>query len=236
MQKIVQKVLQRYLENTVITAGGSKTLYHIGNRPGQPKPKKRKKQWNSRAREGEAWTRPWLDKPVESGVFLTDNPVQVALNHRVKGNVYAYSVPNWVIKESGGIHKFDSAREVLVPKDLWKHVKFEGKSMNAEELEQRVYLKSKGVDTRSFNEGPLSQPTNKPKKDPVKYTKQEQQQFEQWASKMRYPNPHPRGEIFQNRITFRTLKQHAQSKDPRVKLKAMSQIEKLKKEWERQRK
>ena len=84
------------------------------------------------------WKRHWLDHPVKSGVFLTPNPLDIAINHGRSGHVYAYRVPEWVIAKSGGLHRYDTGSEVLVPEDIWngagKEIEFLGKSMDKEEL------------------------------------------------------------------------------------------------------
>lgn len=112
---------------------GSRVLYHIGRRPAYPHPKvvgrgapvgDDEDSWFD---EDDVWRRPWLKEPVREAVFLTPNWFEVAVYHGVYGNVYAYRTPWWVIKESGGIHSFDRASEVLIPKRLWNHVTFLGK-------------------------------------------------------------------------------------------------------------
>ena len=118
-------------------AGGSRTLYHIGKRPAQPKPKRA--GWRQRGQDTPDWVRPWLDAPVQKGVFLTPNPFLIAPKHGVFGHVYAYKVPNWVLREAGGIHRHDGGSEVLIPEPLWKHVRFVGKSMDRAEFLDRVY-------------------------------------------------------------------------------------------------
>jgi hypothetical protein len=84
------------------------------------------------------WKRHWLDSPVKSGVFLTPNPLDIALNHGRAGHVYAYNVPEWVIDKSGGLHRYDNGSEVLIPEDVWneagKEIEFLGKSMDEKEL------------------------------------------------------------------------------------------------------
>jgi|TARA_R110000824_G_scaffold401691_2_gene613705 hypothetical protein len=110
-------------------------LYHIGKRPAEPKPKSR---WLSQGQPDEEWVRYWLSNSVSSGVFLTSNPTDVVQHHGVSGNVYAYKVPEWVIEKSGGIHRFDTATEVLVPEEVWneagKEIEFLGKTMSKKDL------------------------------------------------------------------------------------------------------
>jgi hypothetical protein len=56
--------------------------------------------------------------------------------------VYAYNVPEWVIDKSGGLHRYDSGSEVLIPEDVWneagKEIEFLGKSMDKEELWKKM--------------------------------------------------------------------------------------------------
>ena len=129
-----------------------RTLYHINFRPARPQPKvKMMQQWDAQARdrfgeegdfvnvpETDNWQRYWLDSPVKSGVFLTPNPLDVAMNHGRSGNVYAYKVPEWVIDKSGGMHRYDTGSEVLIPEDVWNEagdeIEFLGKTMEQKEL------------------------------------------------------------------------------------------------------
>ena len=91
----------------------------------------------------DSWQRHWLDSPVKSGVFLTPNPLDVAINHGRSGHVYAYKVPEWVIAKSGGLHRYDTGSEVLIPEDVWneagQEIEFLGKSMEKEELWDKMY-------------------------------------------------------------------------------------------------
>lgn len=106
----------------------TRTLYHIGKRPPSPKP------YNSDL--SDKWERDWLPEGISSGVFLTPNPIEVRISHYKWGHVYTFEVPEWVIRKSGGIHRFDNASEVLIPENLWKYVKFVGKSIDKDELEE----------------------------------------------------------------------------------------------------
>lgn len=112
------------------TAGGFRVLYHIGKAPPRPYPH-RTYEVNPFVRVMEEWERPWLQEPVETGVFLTPNPLAIGHHHgRGKGNVYAYRVPEWVIAKAGGIHRYDHGTEILIPAELWPEVKFLGKSLD----------------------------------------------------------------------------------------------------------
>ena len=124
-------------DQDAITAGGSRVLYHIGKKPARPVPK-RVNHWKERGQPEPAWVRPWLDAPVQAGVFLTTNPSNVAHEHGVFGNVYAYKVPHKVIKEAMGLHRYDHATEVLIPEPLWDQVKFMGKSMDEQEFREAL--------------------------------------------------------------------------------------------------
>lgn len=128
-------------------AGGSRTLYYIGKRPAQPKPKRA--EWRQRGQDTPDWVRPWLDAPVSKGVFLTPNPFLVAPKHGVFGHVYAYEVPHWVIKQAKGIHRKDEASEVLIPEPLWEHVKLKGKSMDQNDFLNQVYMSEDAAFTDS---------------------------------------------------------------------------------------
>jgi hypothetical protein len=98
-----------------------RVLYHIGYQAPMPRPMK-SPHVISDSEEG--WARPWLKAPVSAGVFLTDDPTLVLFHHGVDGSkVYSVFVPFWVIKESGGLHVFMGAKEVIVPEELWQHCK-----------------------------------------------------------------------------------------------------------------
>jgi hypothetical protein len=128
-------------------------LYHINrHRPAKPQPKMSYMlDWepDKIGRDGKEgdfvnvpgtdnWQRHWLDSPVKSGVFLTPNPLDIAMNHGRSGHVYAYRVPEWVIAKSGGLHRYDTGSEVLIPEDVWneagKEIEFLGKSMSKEQM------------------------------------------------------------------------------------------------------
>jgi len=130
-----------------------RVLYHINRlRPARPQPKMTYwQEWDPDKidREGDkgdyvnvpgsdGWKRHWLDSPVKSGVFLTPNPLDIAMKHGRSGHVYAYRVPQWVIAKSGGLHRYDTGSEVLIPEDVWneagEEIEFMGKSMDKEEL------------------------------------------------------------------------------------------------------
>lgn len=109
-------------------AGGARILYHVGKRPPRPVP----------GRHG-PWVRPWLKEPVEEAVFLTDNPAEVWRIDKDSnlsiglGNLYVYSVPEWVIKAAGGLHRWQGAssgislvKEILITPELWGEVTFRG--------------------------------------------------------------------------------------------------------------
>jgi DNA polymerase III epsilon subunit-like protein len=133
-------------------------LYHINKSPALPQPKmKHLQDWDPKAidpdtgeRTGDMvnipgtdnWQRHWLDSPVKSGVFLTPNPVDIAMNHGRSGNVYAYRVPQWVIEKSGGIHRYDHGSEVLIPEKVWNEaaaeIEFLGKSMSRDQLWDQI--------------------------------------------------------------------------------------------------
>ena len=148
-------------------------LYHINrHHPAKPQPKMTYLQdWDNDkiGRDGQEgdfvnipgtdnWQRHWLDSPVKSGVFLTPNPMDIAMNHGRSGHVYAYRVPQWVIAKSGGIHRYDKGSEVLIPEDVWedagKEIEFLGKSMEEKELWDKV---DSGLYGRGHN-----RPANKP--------------------------------------------------------------------------
>lgn len=71
---------------------------------------------------------------------MTNNPHRVAPMHGVFGHVYAYDVPEKVIRSGGGLRTFDRATELLVPGKDWKHVKFKGKSQDKKQLTTAVDL------------------------------------------------------------------------------------------------
>ena len=115
----------------------SRTLYYIGKRPASPKPKP-ERRWMDAGQPGDVWVREWLDKLVKKAVFLTPEPLSVGIRHGVWGHVYAYSVPEWVINKAAGLHRFDKVTEIVILDDLWKHVKFLGKSMDEGEFDKKM--------------------------------------------------------------------------------------------------
>jgi hypothetical protein len=114
-------------------AGGTRTLYHIGKRPAQPRPNK---GWIHTGPFKRSWL-PGLTFDV--GVFLSSDPLSVAKHHGVLGHVYAYKVPWKVIVEAGGLHRYDNATEIIIPENLWDQVRFAGKSMDKDELKEKVW-------------------------------------------------------------------------------------------------
>ena len=138
-----------------------RTLYHINMRPARPQPKiKAMQTWDDTAGDPDDpgdfvdipdtqnWQRHWLDSPVKSGVFLTPNPGDIAMNHGRSGNVYTYKVPEWVIDKSGGLHRYDRGSELLIPEDVWNEagdeIEFLGKSMSQKQLWDSVESSSYG--------------------------------------------------------------------------------------------
>lgn len=121
----------------LVEAGGFTTMYHIGPRPAKPVLKFPRTVEKKYEKEDLAqnpylyetgYRRPWLpDRTSGPVVFLSDNPVAIWQYHNRRGNVYAYKVPQWVIEKSGGIHRFDWGREVLIPEELWENVELVGK-------------------------------------------------------------------------------------------------------------
>ena len=137
-----------------------KTLYHIGPKPAEPRPKmKFLTDWDpekidSKGEKGDFvtipgtdnWSRYWLKEPVKSGVFLTSNPINIAINHGIYGNVYAYRVPQWVIAAASGLHRYDQGTEIVISKEIWEQadddIEFLGKSMSEQELTDRANKES----------------------------------------------------------------------------------------------
>jgi hypothetical protein len=106
------------------------TMYHIG--PGYPQPV----PYHRDKGDDTGWMRGFKTfKKDEKVVFLSPDFTGVWNNHGRRGNVYIFKVPYWVIKESGGVHRFDNASELIVPEHLWKDVEFKGK-MNKERANQ----------------------------------------------------------------------------------------------------
>jgi hypothetical protein len=156
LRRIIAEATASPLDEKAVRGQGKnkRLLYHINMRPARPQPKiKAMQEWDPKAfdpdtgkRDGDFvdipgtqnWQRHWLDSPVKSGVFLTPNPLDIAMNHGRSGHVYAYKVPEWVIDRSGGLHRYDTGSEVLIPEDVWseagKEIEFLGKSMGQEEL------------------------------------------------------------------------------------------------------
>ena len=135
-ESIIRDLIKSLLTEKELRGQKSKrTLYHIGPRPAEPKPKQR---WQSQGQPEQEWERHWLSSPVKSGVFLTPNPTDIVQFHGISGNVYAYKVPEWAIAKSGGIHRFDTGSEILIPEEVWneagKEIEFLGKTMSQQDL------------------------------------------------------------------------------------------------------
>lgn len=135
----------------IASKSGSRILYHIGRGYPQPVPYKSplpfKEDW-----QRDHWGRYWKSfSKDEKVVFLTSDFVRVHTNHGLDGNLYIFEVPEWVIKEAGGIHIYDNAPEVIIPEHLWKYVVFKGKK-NEEELEEICKKKSRRIPYGDFLE------------------------------------------------------------------------------------
>jgi hypothetical protein len=134
----------------------TRILYHIGPHPASPKPKRYQLPWSEEKDEGKnpytidpaytgkpGWERDWLPEPIESGVFLSPNPVDIGINHGMRGNVYAYKVPEWVINEAGGIHRYDHGSEIIISEKLWnkakKDIKFLGKVADKKKFDKKLF-------------------------------------------------------------------------------------------------
>jgi len=157
-------------------AAGFRTLYHLSKYgPAQPKERmphrereyffqgepryeeQGKKRYLSKRKSKPrqiGWTRPWLPERIESGVFLTPDPVSVAIhqgpvfNIKRKGQIHIYDVAESIIKESGGIHIYDRAPEILISKEIWDRAINEGTIiykgvMSKEKFNELITAKSK---------------------------------------------------------------------------------------------
>ena len=148
------RLLREYIRQILVEKkprAKKRVLYHINRHPARPQPKKSYQvdveetssgDWVDKRVPGtNIWSRPWLRSDVKSGVFMTDNPVGIRNNHGITGNVYAYRVPEWVIKKSGGVNRFDHGSELLIPEDVWneagKEIEFLGKKMDKAEFERQ---------------------------------------------------------------------------------------------------
>ena len=124
---------------------GSRVLYHIGKAPPFPRPAQttharvtgRKRSEGPDTTPEGSWIRKGRE-PTSSGVFLTNNPRRTARTQVAANHVFAYKVPEHVIKKSGGIRTYDGGTELLVPHEHWHHVEPLGKSKNKSEFAQEV--------------------------------------------------------------------------------------------------
>jgi hypothetical protein len=125
--KLLFENWRQYIEEAADYRKNKRTLYHIGPRPAEPKPATR------HAYRG-----------YESGLFMTNNPIGIAKNHGIYGNVYAYKVPEWAITKAGGLNRYDYGSEIIFPEDIWNEAKgeieFLGKSMSEQELTKKTGL------------------------------------------------------------------------------------------------
>ena len=129
--KLLFENWRRHLAEAAGEQKSKRTLYHISSRPAEPKPCRHRGVWVRRA-----------GQKVCSGLFMTANPIGIALNHGIRGNVYAYKVPEWLIDKSGGMNRYDYGSEILISEDDWyearNEIEFLGKSMNDQELRKKV--------------------------------------------------------------------------------------------------
>lgn len=157
------------LEESELSEAGksARTLWHIGPRPAKPKMRvgrtyDRGTEWEWTASPG--WYRHKLGDKAEidvPAVFLSDNPHGIAMNHGRVGNVYAYSVPEWVIKESGGMQRFDWGSEIVIREETWnkawkptrcekgKHICFLG-SKDKETFEKELKYRERDYEEPSY--------------------------------------------------------------------------------------
>ena len=145
------------LEKEIRGQKDKRVLYHIamsGPKPPRPIPKmKWIMEWDAQAvdrhtgeKTGEdvrvapdnSWKRHWLDQPIESGIFLSPNWKAISSFHGRIGHVYAFKVPEWVIKKAGGIHRYDHGSEILISEEIWDEagddIEFLGKSVDVDDV------------------------------------------------------------------------------------------------------
>jgi hypothetical protein len=139
-----------------LAAAEKRILYHIGRRPASPKPFRHSGESSGLGTE-EGWERRWINDPVQSGVFLTPHPLVIAVMHGVMGHVYAYSVPQWVIEEAGGVKRFDRGSEVLISEALWnkadQEIEFLGKVMDETKFRKKTWQEFKsGYSFKEYHE------------------------------------------------------------------------------------
>lgn len=67
-------------------------------------------------------------------VFLCKHPAEIPVAHGLDGNLYIYEVPSWVFRKSGGWRRYDNATELVIPAELWKEVRFLGRSKKEEQF------------------------------------------------------------------------------------------------------
>ena len=128
---------EAYLKEKVSNKHETKTLYYIGPHPAKPVPYR---SWKGDDLES-GWYRPWLPGRItkEPVVFMSDNWKGVMHNHGIRGNVYAYKIPKAAIVKSHGLHRYDWAREIIIPKSVWNEFNLSntmiGKVHNRKEAE-----------------------------------------------------------------------------------------------------
>jgi len=131
---LLREYIRLLSEKQVRDQKKKRVLYHIGPRPAKPMPMSRP--------YAQSWRRYWLDQGVESGVFFSPNPIDIAQYHGISGDVYAYKIPEWVIAKAGGVHRYDHGSEVLISADVWQEagdeIEFLGKSMPEKELWEKI--------------------------------------------------------------------------------------------------
>lgn len=125
--------LEKLSKEAAIQKERYKILYHVGPRPPAPKPKTRylpdPEFWEKADPEyfelaRHHWMRPkQTEEPIATGLFMADNWLKVGPRHGIFGNVYTYRIPIKMIKEAGGLHKFEGVNEILFSDEIWNKYK-----------------------------------------------------------------------------------------------------------------
>ena len=110
--KLLFENWRQYLAEITLRVQKDKViLYHIGPTPAKPEPT---------APETYVWGRSHRAPMPDTGVFMSPKYLNIRRFHGVRGNVYAYKVPHWVIKKEKGIHRFDSGTEIYISGETWE--------------------------------------------------------------------------------------------------------------------
>lgn len=101
-----------FLKEILKISSGFRTLYHVRESGGLPFPVPKGEKKN--------WKRHWVASEPENGIWLTDNPFALEIEHSIIGKIHVFKISENIIAEAGGLHITDMVKEILISKELWE--------------------------------------------------------------------------------------------------------------------